>query len=297
VYIRVLGSGCGSGIPAWNDGSEMALRARKNEASVPRREGAALAVSADGERYAILEAPLHLPSTLSKSQPFAPQPGTRKSPIDALVLTSADLDASAGILGFASSLSVRILSPIGLRDGLAEAGGAYHALDAVWTACAWDRPFLLDREEVLEARFFPLPGPAPGPLRESAPKIGRSRCGIRITDLRTGVRLVWAPRITRFDSACLAELRSADVRFIDGTYYASEEVRSNHPGAIDSAAAGHAPIDGKDGSLVWLAGMRGRSLYIHLASSNPACDTGSPESERIQAAQVEVARDGQEFSF
>ena len=275
----------------------MALRARNNDASVPRRKGAALAVSADGERYAILEAPFHLPSTLSKSQTFAPQPGSQKSPIDALVLTSADFEASAGILGFASSLSVRILSPVGLRDGLVEASGAYRALEAVWTGCAWDRPFLLDLEEVLEARFFPLPGPAPGPLRASAPKIGRSRCGVRITDLRTGVRLVWAPRITRFDSACLAELRSADVRFIDGTYYGSEEVRSNHPGEIDSTSAGHAPIDGKDGSLAWLAGMRGRSLYIHLASSNPACDMATQESERIHAAQVEVARDGQEFSF
>ena len=37
--------------------------------------------------------------------------------------------------------------------------------------------------------------------------MGRARCGVRITDKRSGARLVWAPRIERLDSATLAELR------------------------------------------------------------------------------------------
>jgi len=297
VWVRVLGSGCAAGFPAWNDGSEAAMRARKNDPAFPRREGAALAVSADGERYAVLEAPLHLPSTLARSERFAPRPGTRDTPIDALVLTSADLEASAGALCLASSLSLRVLSPIGLRDGLIDAGEPFRSLEAAWTAFPFDRPFALDRRGILEARFFPLPGPTPHPLTDCAPKTGRSRCGVRITDLRTGARLVWAPRITRFDSACMAELRSADVRFIDGTYYAHEETRSVRPGAGDATSLGHTPIDGKEGSLAWLSGMRGRSYYVHLASSNPACDLESKESQRIREAEVEVAVDGQEFSL
>lgn len=297
MRVQILGSGSGSGFPAWNDGSELALRARRNDPAVPRREGTAIAVSADGDHYTLLEAPLHLPSTLARSERYAPRRGTRSAPVDALVLTSADLEANAGALSLAAPLSVRVLSPIGLRDGLTDSGDAYRCLEPAWTALPWDRPFSLDREEILEARFFPLPGPTPGPFRECAPRVGRSRCGVRITDRRTGTRLVWAPRIARFDSACLAELRSADVRFVDGTCYASEEFRSARPGAGDAVSEGHAPIDGKQGSLAWLSGMRGQSFYIHLAGTNPACDTKSPESERIRAAQVEVVVDGQEFSF
>jgi hypothetical protein len=77
MWIQVLGSGCSAGFPAWNEGSEAAARARANDPSMPIREAAALAISADGEHYSILEAPLHLPSTLARAARFAPRRGTR----------------------------------------------------------------------------------------------------------------------------------------------------------------------------------------------------------------------------
>jgi pyrroloquinoline quinone biosynthesis protein B len=290
MWVQVLGSGCSAGFPSWNEGSAAAERARENDSSMPIREAAALAVSADGEHYSILEAPLHLPSTLARNARFAPRTGTRATPIDALVLTCADLSACAGILGLAAALSVRILSPIILRDALIDHDASFRALEPVWSGIPWDRSFPLDRAGHLEARLFPLAGPARTPSR-----LGRA--GVRITDLRTGSRLVWAPRIARFDSACLAELREAEVRFIDGTCYAPSELRSVHPGIRDAAAAGHTPIDGREGSLVWLSGMRGDSYYVHLAGANPVCDLKSPEIERIRAADVEVALDGQAFEL
>jgi len=297
MWVQVLGSGCSAGFPAWNEGSQAAERARANDPSMPIREAAALAISADGERYSILEAPLHLPSTLARAPKFAPRTGTRATPLDSLVLTCAEPTASAGALGLASALSVRILSPAGLRSALLEHDASFRALEPVWTGLPWDRSFPLDRDGVLEARLFPLPGPPPAHLRDQGTSSGRARAGVRITDLRTGVRLVWAPRIARFDSACLAELRAAEVRFIDGTCYAESELRSVHPGIRDFADAGHTPIDGHKGSLVSLSGMRGDSYYVHLAGANPACDQKSPESERIRAAHVEIAVDGQEFEL
>jgi pyrroloquinoline quinone biosynthesis protein B len=297
MWVQVLGSGCSAGFPAWNEGSEAAARARANDPSMPIREAAALAVSADGEHYSILEAPLHLPSTLARAPGFAPRTGTRATPIDALVLTCADPTASAGALGLASALSVRILSPIGLRDALVEHDACFRALEPTWTGVPWDRTFPLDRDGMLEVRFFPLPGPTPVHLRDAGASSGRARAGVRITDLRTGSRLVWAPRIARFDSACLAELRGAEVRFVDGTCYAESELRSAHPGIRNPSDAGHTPIDGRAGSLVWLSGMRGDSYYIHLAGGNPACDLKSPESERIRTADVEIALDGLEFEL
>jgi pyrroloquinoline quinone biosynthesis protein B len=297
MWVQVLGSGSSAGFPAWNEGSEAAARARANDASMPIREAAALAISADGEHYSILEAPLHLPSTLARAARFAPRTGTRATPIDALVLTCADPLASAGALGLASALSVRILSPIGLREALIEHDASFRALEPIWTGIPWDRSFPLDRGGILEARLFPLPGPTPVHLRSTGTSPGRARAGVRITDLRTGSRLIWAPRISRFDSACLAELRGAEVRFIDGTCYADYELRSAHPGIRDLSEAGHTPMDGREGSLVWLSGMRGDSYYVHLAGSNPACDSKSPESERIRAADIAIAVDGLELDL
>ncbi|MBY0396980.1 MAG: hypothetical protein K2X91_11000, partial [Thermoleophilia bacterium] len=266
-------------------------------AAVPRRRGAALAVTADGERYSLIEAPFHLADTLASDPRFAPAAGSRHVPIDSLLLTCGELDACAGALAFSRGLSLRIVSQHDLREALVEHDASFRTLAASFSGHAFDRPFPLDRDGHLEARLFPLPGPVPEALRELAPKAGRARAGVRITDLRTGSRLVFAPRIARYDGATLAELRAADLRLVDGTCLIEEEGRLIHPGVRGASDLGHLPIDGRDGSLVWLSGMTGRSVYLHLAASNPACETGSKEWTRIHEAGVLVAEDGQELSL
>ena len=295
MKILVLGSGIAPGIPAWNDGSEAALRARTRDPSLPARAGAALALSADGLRYSLLEAPFHLPASLAGHPRFAPAAGSRSVPIDSLILTSGDLDAVAGALALRSGLSIRITSPVGLRSALLDHDAAFSCLEPLWTGLPWDRPFPLDRRETLEARLFPLPGPVPDHLIERSSSAGRARCGVRITDHTSGTRLVWAPRIARYDSATLAELRAADIRFIDGTCYAEDEGRMIRPGVRCATDLGHAPIDGSRGSLAWLSGMSGRSIYTHLAASNPVADSSSKEAARVHAAGIEIAVDGMEI--
>jgi len=291
----LLGSAIASGIPGWNDGSERALRARAGDGLVPVRRGALLAVTADGARWSLLEAPFGLAETLARDPRFAPAAGGRNVPIDGLVLTSAELDACAGALALARGLSLRLAAPHDLRAALVDHDAGFRALEPCWSGFAFDKPFPLDRAGLLEARFFPLPGPAPEYLRERAPRAGRARAGVRITDLRSGARLVWAPRIAAYDSATLAELRAADLRFVDGTCLAEDEGRLIHPGVGGARDLGHLPIDGRDGSLVWLSGMAGRSVYVHLAASNPACDTGSKAWARIHEAGVLVGHDGLEL--
>lgn len=297
MKVIVLGSGIAAGVPAWNDGSAPALRARAGDAALPRRRGAAIAVTVDGERYSLVEAPLHLAESLTRDPRFAPAAGSRNVPLDTLVLTCAELDACAGALAFARGLSLRIASPHDLRAALVDHDAGFRSLCPSWSGHAFDRPFLLDREGLLEARLFPLPGKVPDALRELAPKSGRARAGIRITDLRTGARLVFAPRIARYDSATLAELRAADLRIVDGTHLREDEGRLLHPGGEGASEQGHLPIDGREGSLVWLSGMVGRSIYIHLAPNNPASEIASKDWTRIHEAGVQIAYDGMELEL
>ena len=297
MKVVVLGSAVACGIPAWNDGSAPALRARADDGELRRRRGAALAVSADGERYSLIEAPFHLADSLTRDPRFAPAEGSRNVPLDTLVLTCAELDACAGALAFAHGLSLRIASPHDLRGALVDHDAGFRCLSASWSGHSFDRPFLLDRAGLLEARLFPLPGNVPAALRALAPKAGRARAGVRITDLRTGSRLVFAPRIARYDSATLAELRAADLRIVDGSYLTEEEGRLSHPGVGGARELGHLPIDGREGSLVWLSGMLGRSVYIHVAASNPASEPGSKDWTRIHEAGVLVAHDGMELEL
>lgn len=297
MQVVVLGSGHAAGLPAWNDGNELASRAREADLDVPVRRGACLAVSADGARYSLIEAPFHIADSLTRGRRFAPALGSRAVPIDTLILTSADLDASGGLLAIRHGLSARIASPTEIQGALQDHDAGFRSLEALWGGYKWDRAFPLDREGLLEARLFPLPGPPPDHLRELAPRAGRGRCGVRITDTRSGRRLVWAPRIQKLDSATLAELRAADLRFIDGTCYADTEARGLQPGTHACIEIGHVPIDGRQGSLAVLAGMSGRSLYIHMASGNPLCDARSPENRRLEEAGIELAVDGMELEL
>lgn len=295
MKVRLLGSGVATGVPTWNDGSEVARKARSLDADHPRRLGACLAVSADGVRYSIVEAPFHLASTLAHDPLFAPPEGSRAVPIDSLLLTSGDLDACGGALALRSGLAIRIASPADLRRELLDHDAAFVSLEPLWTGLGWDKPFALDRDESLEARLFPLPGPVPDHLRDRSTSVGRARCGVRITDKRSGARLVWAPRIERLDSATLAELREADVRFVDGTCYAADEARRLRPGARTPMDLGHVPIDGPDGSLAVLSGMHGRSIYVHVAASNPLANQRAKETLRLEGAGAIVGHDGLAF--
>jgi pyrroloquinoline quinone biosynthesis protein B len=118
-----------------------------------------------------------------------------------------------------------------------------------------------------------------------------------VVDKRSGKRLVVAPLLSRLDTATLAELAEADVRFVDGTFFASSELRALRPGAPEASALGHTPIGGADGSLALLRGMRGRTLYTHLNNSNPALDARSPEAAHVRAAGCEIASDGLELAL
>ena len=184
-----------------------------------------------------------------------------------------------------------------LRSELVDHDAAFVTHDPLSTGLGWDRPFVLDRDEHLEARLFPLPGPVPDHLRDRSTRAGRARCGVRITDRRSGARLVWAPRLEQLDSATLAELSEADLRFVDGTCHAADEGRRLRPGARTCLELGHLPIDGAAGSLVHLAGMSGRSVYVHVAASNPLAATDAKEREQLLSAGAEVGEDGLEVEL
>ena len=60
---------------------------------------------------------------------------------------------------------------------------------------------------------------------------------------------------------------------------------------------GHIPIGGRDGSLARLAGLSGRTLYLHMNNTNPVLDAGSPEAAEVRRLGVEVALDGMELEL
>ena len=297
MKIHVLGSSAGGGLPQWNCGGVYSTRARQGDPDVPPRTQPSIALSADGQRWSIINASPDIRDQFARFPGLAPRLGTRDIPLDTVVITTADLDHTIGMLVLRESLPYRIVSTPWVRDTILENNAAWRLLEPAWGVVQLDEPFPLDRGELLEAKLFPVPGKVPLYLSELASNHASATVGVRVSDTRTRRRLVYAAGVKSFDSGTLAELESADVRFVDGTFYTANELLEMRPGAADAYAMGHQPIGGPDGSLEALAKLPGRSIYIHINNTNPILDAASPETAAVRAKGVEIAYDGMEFEL
>lgn len=297
MRIRVLGSCAGGGLPQWNCGGPNSLRARGNDPRVPAQTQPSIAVSSDGERWSILNASPDIRDQLTHFPALHPRPGTRDVPLDTVVLTSAELDHVMGLLVLREALSYRVLSTRWVRESILDHNAAWRLLEPAWGCAALDAAVPLDRAGALEARFFPVAPKVPGYLREVAKPHAETTVGLRVVEIETGARLAFVPGLKALDSATLAELAAADLRFVDGTFFTEDELRELRPGAAGATAMGHLPITGPESSLATLAELPGRSFYIHMNNTNPILDRESPEAARVAAVGVGVAFDGMEITL
>jgi pyrroloquinoline quinone biosynthesis protein B len=297
VKVRVLGSCAGGGLPQWNCGGANSVRARAGDPAVPPRSQPSIAVSADGERWSILNASPDIRDQLARFPGLHPRPGTRDVPLDTVVLTSAELDHAIGLLVLREALSYRIVSTPWVRREMLDHNAAWRLLERAWGTASLDQPVRLDRDGVLEARFFPLAPKLPPYLKELSKPTPETTVGVRITDRENGSRLAFVPGLKTLDSATLAEISVADCRFVDGTFFTEHELRELRPGAPGATAMGHIPITGPESSLATLAELPGRTLYIHMNNTNPILERGSPAEARVQRVGVEIAEDGMELEL
>jgi pyrroloquinoline quinone biosynthesis protein B len=297
MRLRVLGSAASGGLPQWNCGGPNSVRARAHDPSVPPRTQASLAISAGDGRWSLVNASPDVRDQLARFPGLHPRPGTRSIPLDTIVLTSAEPSAVAGLLVLHESLPYRVLTTPWIRDALLDHNALFRVLAPAFGSVKIDETFFLDRGEQLEAKLFPVTGRVPDWAQPHAGNSAEATLGLRVLDKRSGKRVVYAPSLQRLDTATLAELAEADVRFVDGAFFTKDELRALRPGAPDALALGHAPISGPDGSLALLRGMRGRTLYTNLNNSNPLLDEASPENAHVRAAGVEIANDGLDFAL
>src|SRR5436190_17627386 len=94
----VLGAAAGGGFPQWNCNCDVCRLAWAGDSRVRPRTQASLAVSADRRRWTLLNASPDLRSQIQAVPALHPREGTRGSPIDAVMLTGAEIDQTAGLL-------------------------------------------------------------------------------------------------------------------------------------------------------------------------------------------------------
>src|SRR5262245_25464732 len=287
----VLGSAAGGGFPQWNCRCPVCQLAWAGDPRVKPRTQASLAVSADGNQWLLFNAPPDLRTQIQATPALHPRAGLRDSPIAAVLLTGGEIDQTAGLLTLRESQPFRLL-----------ATPATHAFVADNPMFAALQTGLVPRQAItpgerfspiqgIEAELFTVPGKVPLYLEGSA---ARDEATVNVgVELRSGpARLAFVPGAAELPANVKDRLARADVVLFDGTLYRDDEMIRTGTGQKTGRRMGHMPIDGPDGTLAALAGLRGRRLFIHINNTNPILVDGSPERAQVTAAGWEVAEDG-----
>lgn len=307
MRLIVLGAAAGGGFPQWNCNCATCREAWAG--SAPAQTQASLAVSADGERWVLLNASPDLRAQILATPALQPRHPGRDSPIAGAVLTNGDVDAVAGLLTLRESWPLAVYATPRVLDVLA-ANSIFNVLAAETVA---RRPLTLGHSAALTARdgsplglsveAFSVPGKVALYLEDAGiegqlARRSEDTIGLSIAEPATGRRFYYIPGCARLDDELAARLRGAPLLFFDGTLWRDDEMIRARLGAKTGHRMGHLSISAPDGSMAALAPLGiGRKLFIHINNTNPILCLGSVERQAVEAAGWEVARDGLEIEL
>ncbi len=307
MLIRVLGSAAGGGFPQWNCNGPNSASVRAGRPGFRPRTQSSLAVSADGRRWALLNASPDLRQQLNETPALWPAAdgGLRNSPIKAVVLTNADVDHIIGLINLREGQPFTIYGSQRLLGILA----ANPVFDVLAPRLVKRHELPLGREVALEGageelgltvEAFAVPGKVALYLEkaEAGPDLGTQpgdTIGLKVT--ASGSRaFYYVPGCAKVDADLARRLEGAELLFFDGTLYTDDEMIRQ--GLLDKTGArmGHISMSGPDGSIAAFRdlGVR-RKVFVHINNSNPVLDENSAERKATEAAGWEVGYDGMEI--
>ena len=290
----VLGSAAGGAFPQWNCRCPVCQLAWKGDSRVRPRTQVGIAVSGGDGRWTLLNASPDLGEQIRATPRLHPQHELRGSPIDAVLLTGAEIDQIAGLVHVRESTPFTLLATPASHAAVAS-NAMFAALSAM-TRRAVNPGETIMLSGGVEASLFMVPGKAPLYLEGDDPAIGEeSAANIGVEFRRNGASLVVVPGAAAVTEAMLARFGRADAVLFDGTLFTDDEMLRNGASQKTGRRMGHMPIDGEGGTLQALAGLECRRIFIHINNTNPMLIDGSPERLKVEAAGWEIAEDGMEI--
>lgn len=302
----IVGAAAGGGLPQWNCNAPNSARFWRGDPSAVTATQSSLAVSADGENWALLNASPDIRAQIMarpQLQPRSPEIyGLRDTPISSVLLTNGDVDHIAGILTLREKQAFTLFMTAEIASIL-DANPIFEALD---------RQLVERRVVTLETAFeiapgvmaslFSVPGKTPlyleGEIVETAVE-GEQTVGVALSERGAErPRAFYIPGCARMTPALADRLRGADLVLFDGTLWTDDEMIAAGVGAKTGRRMGHMPVSGPEGSLAAFEtlGVR-RKIFVHLNNTNPLWRADSPERAVASAAGWEVAFDGMTVSL
>jgi pyrroloquinoline quinone biosynthesis protein B len=304
MQIILLGTAAGGAVPQWNCWCPTCRSARADPARVHPRSQSSVAVSPDGVRWFLINASPDVRQQLARLAGRGPSGDrVRHVPIEAVLLTDAELDHSLGIVLLREARTLAVYATEATARILEHDSRVLPTTRAFATVTVSplvvDEPVALrDRTGAasgLTAEAFVVASDAPRSASEESP--GHT-IGLVIRDTATGGSLAYVPGCGAIDEPLVHRLRGANAVLFDGTFWQDDELSALGISATSAREMGHVPISGSGGSLAMLAALPARvRVYTHINNSNPILAEDSPARVAVNAAGVVVGDDGMTFTI
>jgi pyrroloquinoline quinone biosynthesis protein B len=291
MKIVVLGAAAGGGFPQWNVASTNNRLSFAGDPNCPSSTQCSLAVSLNGDDWLLLNASPDIRQQILATPELHPKRSPRSSPIKAIILTGADIDAIIGLL----SLRERQPLVVWATDyvlRVIRASAVFNVLD---------RDLVQFRAIPANGDFEPLAGIVCHPLEcpgkpplymedtHGIDPVEGSSIGVRLTS-NNGKSLVFMPSCAEITLNILMTLEGTDALFFDGTLCVDDEMIRTGEGFKTSRRMGHVSMDQSIGLLRDI--KVGARFFIHINNTNPTLNRHSPERKIIEDAGWVIAEDG-----
>ena len=305
LRVVVLGAAAGGGVPQWNCGCPVCLKARSDPEL--RSTQCSIAVSADNEHWFLVNASPDLRQQVTATPQLHPKHGQlRHSPIAGAILTNGEIDAVAGLLSmregtpftvYAHPRVLAILQSNSIFNVLSEKNVKRVPIE-VEAAFA---PTLPDGSPSgIEVLPFEVPGKGVWYLEGKAHPAGGDGAGdtlgLRIADKASGKYLYFIAACANVTDDLRARLAGAPLVFFDGTVWRDDELIAAGLGQKTGQNMGHISMSGDHGAIESLAALDiGRKMFLHINNSNPALLHDSNERRTLEEAGWQIPADGTEI--
>ncbi|HZA97625.1 MAG TPA: pyrroloquinoline quinone biosynthesis protein PqqB [Gemmatimonadales bacterium] len=299
MRIILLGTAAGGGFPQWNCWCPTCRAAREEpHRALPRTQSSA-AVSADGERWFLLNASPDVRQQLS-CVPGPLRTDVRHVPIEGVALTDAELDHTLGILLLREARSLQLYATNPVRAILEQDSRILpvtraFANTSVTPLPVGDQVQLCYRDGSPSGLFlesFLVPA---GPPRFASGAEPGHTTGFLIRDATDG-SCAFVPGCGELTASLLEYLNTVDVLLFDGTFWRDEELIDLGISNRTARAMDHLPVSGAHGSLMQLAELTvPHKVYTHINNTNPMLLEDSSERAAVEQAGVTVGSDGMSF--
>jgi pyrroloquinoline quinone biosynthesis protein B len=296
MWGRVLGSAAGGGFPQWNCACPSCRAVRDGSRPARPRTQSSVAVSPDRRRWFLLNASPDVHAQIEAFRALHPVDGNRAVPLEAVLLTDAELDHTLGLLLLREAGALVVHATEAVHDTLCHGTGLLRMLEA-YCPVTW-RPVVPGVDVPLGGglsyRAFDVPTTKRARFGTGEEK-GRV-VGYRLTDARSGRALVCLPAVQELTAGVREQLDGCACLLFDGTCWCDDELVRLGVGSRTAREMGHLPIGGPDGSLEQLSPLSiERTIFIHINNTNPILLEDGPERRIVEQHGMEVAVDGLEI--